>query len=86
MAVVIYSPIDGVFLGSWMGMGMWSKYDATSSSKAVVFPDATAADDHMATWDGGRLSHLRTVEIPENENEQVASREACVRAGLLAWG
>jgi hypothetical protein len=86
MAVVIYSSIDGVFLGSWMGIGMWSKHDATSASRAAVFTDATAADEHMATWDGGRLSYLSTVEILEDEKVQFASLETCVRAGLPAWG
>jgi len=86
MAVVIYSPMDGVFLGTWMGMGMWSRYDATRTSKAVVFPDAKAADEHMAMWDGGRLSHLRTVEVLEDEKGQFASLDACICAGLPAWG
>jgi len=67
MAVVTFSPIDGEFLGRWTGMGMWSKYDATSTAKAVVFPHATAADEHIAAWDSGRLSYLRPVEIFEEE-------------------
>ena len=79
MAVVIYSSTDGIFLGSWMGIEMWSKYDATHTSKAVTFTNIDEASEHIATWDGGDISSISVVDISDVKTEDLVFVERFVR-------
>lgn len=84
MAVVVYHERDGVFLGSCMGLGFWSKIDAVGQLAAVTFPSVEAAEVYMATWESGRPTGVRFVEV-EADAEGYADVAACVRAGLPGW-
>lgn len=84
MAFVIYQENDGVFLGQFLGLAFWSKIDPAAQSEAVTFPTAEAADEFMATWDGGRPAGIRLVPVQES-SQGAASIANCVQAGLPGW-
>ncbi len=84
MAVVIFTQGNGVYLGSCMGLGFWSKLDPVGQDAAVTFPDVSAAEDHMASWECGRPSDVSFVEVIADA-DGFASIAACQAAGLPAW-
>jgi len=84
MAVVIYSEENGVYLGSAMGMGFWSKLDPVGQPAAATFEDEAEAETHMASWDSGRPDGVRLVKVDADQGTY-ASIAACVRAGLPGW-
>jgi len=67
-----------------MGLGFWTKLDAVGQTDAVTFPNAAAAETHMAEWDGGRPAAASLVEAAAND-DGYASMAACVHAGLPGW-
>jgi len=84
MAVVITHPEMGIYLGSAMGLGFWSKLDPVGQPSAVTFTSVSDAEDYMATWDGGRPEGVGFADVVPDEG-QYASIAACVRAGLDGW-
>lgn len=86
---VAVHPEMGVYLGSAMGLGFWSKGDPVGQDAAVTFPDRATADKIMASWDGGRPRGTVTWPIipdqPGLARERYASIAACVAAGLDGW-
>jgi hypothetical protein len=85
--VVITHPEMGIFLGSFLGMGVWSKKDSAGQDAAVVFPSEVTARAFLAYLpDGGRGFSLVPVapDIALGES-RYASVGACVRAGLDPW-
>jgi hypothetical protein len=84
MAVVIYSEENGVYLGSAMGLGFWSKLDPIGQPAATTFDDEAQAQTHMDSWEGGRPADVRLVPVVADDGFY-ASIAACVRAGLPGW-
>lgn len=84
MAVVIFSHEQGVYLGSCMGLGFWSNLDPVGQDAAVTFPDVSAAEGYMASWDCGRPDNVSFVEVVADA-DGFASIAACQAAGLPAW-
>lgn len=84
MAVVIYHPTDGVYLGNCLGLGFWSNLDPVGQDGAVTFPSAAVAEEHMAEWESGRPRDVTLVEVVAGE-DGYASMQACVMAGLPGW-
>lgn len=84
MAVVIYSEELGVYLGSCMGMGFWSKLDPVGQPCAVTFPTEEAAREHVTLWDCEETPVVRFVEVVP-DNGEYASVQACVQSGLPGW-
>ncbi|HDR9103577.1 TPA: hypothetical protein QDB04_000297 [Burkholderia vietnamiensis] len=84
MAVVIYDDANGVYLGSAMGLGFWSKLDPVGQPAAVTFSDEEEENAHMATWENGRPDGVRCVQV-EADQAGYASVAACMRAGLPEW-
>lgn len=84
MAVVIYSEENGVYLGSAMGLGFWSKLDPVGQPSATTFEDEAEAETHMASWESGRPEGVRLVPV-DADQDGYASIAACVRAGLPGW-
>jgi hypothetical protein len=85
MAVVIYSKEDGVYLGSFLGLGFWTNLDTAGQSSAVTFPSEQAARDYMATWDTPPPADVQVVDVVPDDGPNGASIAACVQAGLPAW-
>lgn len=84
MAVVIYHEQDGIYLGSCMGLGFWSKLDPVGQPGAVTFHDDQEAERHMADWECGRPDGVTFVQVAA-DTDGYASMAACILAGLPAW-
>lgn len=50
MSVVITHPEQGIYVGSAMGLGFWSLWDAAGQTQAVTFPDESDARDYVSGW------------------------------------
>ena len=85
MPYVIYTEEEGVYLGSCMGLGFWSKLDAVDQPSAPTFPSAAIAEEYMAGWDNGRPPAAVVVPVEPDQADGYASIAACVRAGLPEW-
>lgn len=84
--VVIVSPELGIYLGSFMGMGIWSKLDPAGQECAVTFADVADAESFMATWsdkDAGAPYSFH--DVVADVGGSYASMDACVKGGLEAW-
>lgn len=95
---VLVHPEMGIYLGSCMGMGFWSKLDPVGQPCAVTFENRVEADDVMQSWDNGRPDgvviwpvvpdgHRPDGHVSRMPSEVCgyASVAACVAAGLDAW-
>lgn len=85
MSVVIVHPDLGVYLGSCLGLGFWSKMDPVGQPAAVTFPSAEVASSFIAgSLDPAWRNDLTVVEVMA-DSDGYASIESCVRAGLEGW-
>lgn len=84
MAFAIVSPDDGIYIGSCMGMGFWTKVDPVGQPCVVTFESVQDAEDYMATWDCGRPENITFHEVIPDDGVY-ASIQACVNAGLEGW-
>jgi hypothetical protein len=89
---VVVHPEMGIYLGSAMGLGFWSKMDPVGQVEAITFPDRETAERVMRSWDSGRPDAAVTWPVvPDHRIDcdasfpSYASVEACVAAGLPAW-
>jgi hypothetical protein len=73
----------GVYLGSCMGLGFWSQWDAVGQDHAVAFASQKEAEDYAASWDKP-MAGLSTIAV-ETTDAHYASVNECVAAGLPAW-
>lgn len=81
---VIVSSAMGIYLGSCLGLGFWSKLDPAGQGSAVTFESVSEAEDYMKSWDGGRPDGVSFKPVFPDEGIY-ASIRACVAAGLGAW-
>lgn len=84
MSVVIVHPEFGIYLGSCMGLGFWSKLDSAGQDAAVTFPSQQDAEQFMGTWDEGAPQGCQFISVIPDQGGY-ASVTACVAAGLDAW-
>lgn len=75
----------GVYLGSCLGLGFWSKLEAAGQMHACTFESESQARDIMSRWDTPPENDLSFLEVCIPENEQWASMEECVKAGVEPW-
>jgi hypothetical protein len=80
---VIYDEEFGVYLGSFMGLGFWSKLDAAGQPAAPTFDDPKKATDHIE-YLGAKAPKTRIVEINCLDPEEATVGE-CVVVGLPRW-
>ena len=90
MAVVIVHPEWGIYLGTCLGLGFWSKMDPAGQDAAVTFPSEEDANRHMDSWDEPLVERPRLeFHVVEPDKLQYsgkyASVAACRRAGLDGW-
>lgn len=83
-AFVIVHPEMGIYLGSCMGLGFWSKLDAVGQPSAVTFSSEEDAEAFMASWDDGKPKGVSLVPVIPDDGTY-ASVAACVAAGLDGW-
>jgi hypothetical protein len=82
---VLYSESLGVYLGSFMGLGFWSKLDPAGQPGAVTLPSEEEASAFVATWEGHEPpADLRAVAVLVVAPDRATIAE-CVAAGLPAW-
>lgn len=90
MRIALYSEEAGVYIGSFVGLGFWTKLDPVSQNAVVTFESELEARDYMATWESGP-GDVRFVEVepdvlcPHHDDWRYASMDACERAGLPRW-
>jgi len=84
---IINSKQLGVYLGSCLGLGFWSKLDAAGQIFACTFETQEDAQKHIDTWEYNE--HLPgDFEFLEVEIDNVvmgAPIEQCVKAGAERW-
>lgn len=90
MAVVIVHAENGIYLGSFWGMGFWSKLDPVGQPSAVTFPSEEVAIEHMKTWEnsaseGEGITFKNVIPDDKDGENEYASIAACVSAGLEGW-
>lgn len=76
----------GVYLGSCMGMGFWSKLDPVGQCAAITFPNQEEFDEYRRSVDDPRpFDSCRLVPVELPFGETAASVMECVRAGVPVW-
>ncbi len=86
MSFVIYSEDHGIYLGSYMGLGFWSKLDPAGHDTAPTFPDLAAIRRAIAQRDNPRTFPAYTpISVEPDRPGGYASIAACVKAGLPSW-
>jgi hypothetical protein len=80
---VLWSSEEGVYLGSFMGMGFWSKLDPVGQDHACTFESREKAIEYSETWDS-QIAGLNTREVRCGDSHY-ANIEECVNAGLPRW-
>lgn len=76
--VVIVSEELGIYLGSFLGLGFWSKLDDAGQPSAVTFKSEIEAMQYAASWDN-TPTDLRCVPVVPDDGEYASAR-ACARA------
>lgn len=61
---VLCSPSWGVYLGSFLGLGFWSRLDSAGQDCAVVFSSVEEAESYSQSWDGGCPDHVQVRGVP----------------------
>jgi hypothetical protein len=84
MRFVITHPGYGIYLGSCLGLGFWSKMDPAGQDSAVTFPSTAEAQEHADGWES-KLEGLSFVAVEADKDGEWASRMACFKAGLEPW-
>ena len=84
MSVVLYQEEMGVYLGSFLGLGFWSKWDAGGQNVACTFKSAAQAAEIMKTWDN-IPECVYAIPVHVDNASYYATMDECVKAGLPAW-
>ncbi len=83
--ILIYSEELGIYLGSCLGMGFWSKLEPMKQTGAVTFADGDEAQVFIDTWEQ-TPSDLRFVPVEVKDGLHFfAEMSDCVAAGLPGW-
>ena len=86
--IVIYTRSEGVYLGSALGLGFWSKLDPAGQNAAITFPSVQEAKRAVSNWETrptGIQYKQVLADITTKDGSVYASIEACFRAGLPGW-
>lgn len=80
---LIVSQELGVYIGSCMGMGFWSRLDAVGQASAVSFESEEDGLQYASTWESP-VEDLQFIPVIA-DSENFASEEACIEAGVSPW-
>ncbi len=86
--IVIYTRGYGIYLGSALGLGFWSKLDPVGQDSAVTFESIRGAKRAISHWEDkptGIQYKQVCADITKKDSSCYASIEACVRSGLPGW-
>ena len=84
---LLIHPTFGVFLGHALGLGFWSKSDASGQTSACTFPSPEVAHQFASTWHT-QVDGLTTLPVEADQKEGphfYASMAACIKAGADGW-
>lgn len=88
-AFLMQHPELGIYLGSCMGLGFWSKLDAAGQTEAVTFPSPEAGIAAIKSWQDQGNSQLKPEDmkfLPVIAAEEgYATMQQCVKAGARPW-
>lgn len=84
MKYVITEPEFGIYVGSAIGLGFWSKLDSVGQDSVPVFDTEEQAQEHIASWepdeDDERVYSFVEVDVPHDA--EFATVYDLVDAGL----
>jgi len=80
--VILHHKQMGIYLGSALGFGFWSKLDPAGQDSAWTFESISQAKDAIASWDSPVEHPLFTYVETEGE---FASIQQCMDVGLEGW-
>ncbi len=84
--VLLVNEEAGIYLGSCMGMGFWTKWDAVGQPSAVTFESAAEAQAWMTKWDEPMPGVTKCVPVLLRDVSSLyATIHDCVEAGLEPW-
>lgn len=80
--VILHHREMGIYLGSCMGLGFWTKLDPAGQDAAWTFENIQHAREAIASWDTPVENPMFThIEV----DGEFATIEQCVAVGLEAW-
>lgn len=87
MKYVIVHKEWGIYLGSFIGLGFWTKLDPVGQTAAAVFDSKEEAEGFISHCECEPKHDLKDFELKEvkTENEYYATLQECVAAGLEGW-
>lgn len=81
---LLYSDDYGVYLGSFLGMGFWSKLDPVGQDEAITFESKELAIAFMQTWNS-EAPNVQVVPIEIPKGNRYATIKQCMVIGLPEW-
>lgn len=81
--VVVVHPEFGIYVGSCLGMGFWTKLDCAGQDGVVSFEDEADARDFISGWEqNGDPSVYTYHEVVPDGDAVYCTAQALVDAGL----
>ena len=81
---VLFSEEKGVYLGSFAGLGFWTKVDTVGQDFAVAFDTPEEGAEWMQSWETP-VPDAKPVRVTLTADRAYASIDECVAAGLPRW-
>lgn len=82
--LVIFDDEMGIYLGSCIGLGFWSKLDPVGQTHAVTFESDESIAFVMSHWECGPPNNWRAVPVDVATGDYASIAE-CEAAGLPGW-
>ena len=79
---ILYNEEMGVYLGSCLGLGFWSKLDPVGQDAAICFREKEDASPIIKVTKSDYDFHLLEADNDKNGYSSIAS---CQRAGATPW-
>ena len=80
---VLYNLNDGVYLGSFLGFGIWSLLDSAGQEKAITFDSMEEAHEVVKSWDNPVKDY--GVRMVRTKDIAYATKEECIQSDLPEW-
>lgn len=80
--VILHHKEMGIYLGSALGFGFWSKLDPCGQDAAWTFESVQQAEEAIASWDSPIENPMFTHVETDGE---FATIQQCAAAGLDPW-
>lgn len=72
MRYIITHPVRGTYIGSDMGVGIWSATDTSGKTQAITFEDRDQAVDFVRSWSvSGNPDLYGFVPVEADENDMI---------------